>query len=155
VVNQGVQDDVWSDHTDIRPTMLLLAGLADDYSHDGRALVEVLRSGALPRNLRRSEFNFVLLAAAYKQITAPVGFLGLTSLEISTTALAGNDATYADLEDKLSTLTTQRDAVAAQIIRALEGAEFNGQSISFKTTLSLLKQVGQVLEELEKIKGKD
>jgi hypothetical protein len=152
VANQGVQDDVWSDHTDIRPTMLLLAGLADDYSHDGRALVEVLRSGALPKNLRTSELNFILLAAAYKQITAPVGFLGLTSLKISTTALAGDDATYADLEGKLSALTTKRDAVAAQIIHALEGAEFNHQSISFNTTLSLLKQAGQVLEEVQEIK---
>lgn len=155
VANQGVQDDVWSDHTDIRPTMLLLAGLADDYSHDGRALVEVLRSRTLPANLRRSEFNFILLASAYKQITAPVGFLGLKSLKVSTTALAGDDATYDDLEGKLSALTTQRDAVAAQIIQVLEGAEFNGQSISFQTTLSLLKKAGQVLEEVQHIGAGD
>ena len=153
VENEGVEDEVWSDHTDIRPTMLLLAGLTDDYSDDGRALVEVLRSRSLPKNLRRSEFNFILLASAYKQITAPVGFLGLKSLEVSTTALAGDDATYADLEGKLSALTTQRDALAAQIIQVLEGAEFSGQSISFKTTLSLLKQAGQLLEEVDEMGG--
>ena len=27
---QGVDDDTWSDHTDIRPTMLVLLGLRDD-----------------------------------------------------------------------------------------------------------------------------
>jgi hypothetical protein len=153
VSDEGVQDDVWSDHTDIRPTMLLLAGLSDDYSHYGRALIEALRPRSLPKNLRKSWFNFVLLASAYKQITAPVGFVGLTSLKISTTALAGDDATYADLEGKLSAFTTQRDAVAAQIIQVLEAAEFNGKSISFNTTLSLLSQAAQVLEELEKIKN--
>lgn len=155
VANQGVQHDVWSDHTDIRPTILLLAGLSDDYSHDGRALVEVLKSHALPGNLRHAEFNFILLASAYKQITAPVGFLGLKSLKVSTKALAGDDATYADLEGKLSALTTERDAVAAQIIQILEAAEFSGQSISFKTTLSLLTQAGKVLEEVQELGAGD
>jgi hypothetical protein len=153
VAHQGVQNYLWSDHTDIRPTMLVLTGLNDDYSHDGRALVEALRSSALPRSLRQSEFNFVLLSLAYKQITAPVGFLGLTSLKVSTRALAGDDTTYATLESQLSALTQQRDAVASQIIQLLEGAEFNGKSIDFRTTLSLLAQSAQLLEEVQQLQN--
>jgi hypothetical protein len=42
VKNKGVTDDVWSDHTDIRPTMLALLGLKDDYQSQGRVLVENL-----------------------------------------------------------------------------------------------------------------
>src|SRR5215471_18271071 len=36
----GVDHATFSDHTDIRPTMLTLVGLRDDYAHEGRALVE-------------------------------------------------------------------------------------------------------------------
>jgi hypothetical protein len=154
VAQQGVQKYLWSDHTDIRPTMLLLAGLNDDYSHDGRALVEALHSSALPKAVRQSEFNFILLANAYKQITAPVGFLGLTSLKVSTKALAGDDITYATLEGQLSALTQQRDAVASQIIQLLEGAEFNGKPISFSATIPLLIQSAQLLEQVQQLNGK-
>src|SRR4029077_18387885 len=45
---KGVDDDVWSDHTDIRPTMLSLVGLEDDYQSQGRVLAEDLHSWALP-----------------------------------------------------------------------------------------------------------
>jgi hypothetical protein len=87
VQNNGVDKRTWSDHTDIRPTMMLLLGLQDDYTHDGRALVEDLRENALPIAVRRSALGFTLLASEYKQITAPVGKLGLASLAVSTAAL--------------------------------------------------------------------
>src|SRR5580704_2866802 len=35
VQNAGTDHNTWSDHTDIRPTMLVLLGLKDDYGHDG------------------------------------------------------------------------------------------------------------------------
>ncbi len=155
VDHEGVQEDVWSDHTDVRPTMLLLTGLNDDYSHDGRALVEVLRSRALPEALRGSQFNFTLLANAYKQITAPVGKLGLASLKVSTRALAGDDSTYTNLENQLSALTGLRDALAAQIIQKLEDAEFNGKSIDSKSTLDLVTQAAGLLNQVEQLQGGD
>jgi hypothetical protein len=114
--------------------MLLLTGLNADYSHDGRVLVEAPQSSALPKAVRRSELFFVLLANAYKQITAPVGALGLTSLKVSTKALAGDDQTYTNLENQLSALTQQRDTLAAQIIQRLEDAEFKGKPLDFKST---------------------
>ena len=42
VEGDGVNYDVWSDHTDVRPTILDLVGLKDDYIHDGRVVSEIL-----------------------------------------------------------------------------------------------------------------
>jgi hypothetical protein len=131
---KGVDSSVWSDHTDIRPTILLLAGLQSDYTHDGVALIDDLEDSALPSYLQTGgsgpgRTGFDLIAAAYKRIYAPVGPLGMTTLALSTTALAGDDATYARLETALSNVTTQRDAIAAQMIAALEAAEFGGTSV--------------------------
>jgi hypothetical protein len=41
----GVDSRTWSDHTDVRPTMMALLGLKDDYRHDGRVLFELLDGG--------------------------------------------------------------------------------------------------------------
>jgi hypothetical protein len=144
---QGVNSLTWSDHTDIRPTMLLLAGLTDDYAHDGVALVGDLQPSALPHTIRDvgSDVLFQVLQAAYKQINAPVALLGMTTLATSTRALAGDDATYAALESSLTSLTAQRDALAAQMIAALEGAEFGGQRLAAGPTLRLVAQSAQLL----------
>ena len=44
----GQTSKVWSDHTDIQPTMLALAGLKNDYGPDGRVLTEFAQEHALP-----------------------------------------------------------------------------------------------------------
>ena len=44
--------DVWTDHTDHRPTMLTLLGLKDDYQTDGRAVTQIANENALPVSLR-------------------------------------------------------------------------------------------------------
>ena len=42
-ISNAVQDDnTWTDHTDVRPTMLSLLGLHDSYIHDGRVLIETI-----------------------------------------------------------------------------------------------------------------
>src|SRR5205814_1518397 len=43
----GQTSSIWTDHTDIQPTMLSLAGLSDDYTPDGRVITQVLKNGAL------------------------------------------------------------------------------------------------------------
>ncbi len=149
VRNSGIDDDIWSDHTDIRPTMLLLAGLTDDYTHDGRALVEALERHALPDSIADSEILFRVLARAYKQINAPVGELGKKTLAISTKALSGDDATYAALESQLAAIATERDAIAGQMIQRLEAAEFQGARLDLDDTLDLLKQAGALLLRVE------
>jgi len=146
VKRQGVDPGTWSDHTDIRPTILSLLGLVDDYPHDGRVLAEVLRSNALPSGVRGNPLAFTLLAQAYKQLDAPVGRFGLATLGTSTKALAGDDRTYNRLENRLQSLGAQRDALATQIIQKLEAAEFHNQPLDWPTTLGLLSEVNHVLE---------
>jgi len=132
ITHRGIDKRTWSDHTDIRPTLMVLLGLKDDYSHDGRALTEAFSSRARPASTRNGHFTEV--ARIYKQIDATVGKFGLATLEASTIAIesgsTSDDSTYADLEGQLASLTSERDALAAQMIQALEGAEFNGQAIS-------------------------
>jgi hypothetical protein len=151
VQHLGADNNVWSDHTDTRPTMMELLGLKDDYSHDGRVLYEVLNPSMLPPVIQRNLGLFVALAQVYKQINAPVGQLGLASLQVSTVALesnAPNDSTYTNLEAQLSALTTSRNAIAGQIIAFLEAAEFggNGQfAFSSSDAQSLLSHARSVL----------
>src|SRR5437762_8897508 len=45
----------WTDHTDVRPTMLSLLGLTDDYGHDGRVVSQVLAPTAIPAALQSSD----------------------------------------------------------------------------------------------------
>jgi len=52
--------------------MMALLGLRDDYTHDGRVLIEALEPSAIPN----------------KQINAPFGPLAIASLGVSTAALA-------------------------------------------------------------------
>jgi hypothetical protein len=123
----GINDSIWADHTDIRPTMLELLGLKDDYSHDGRVLFEALTSNALPAAVRTHLNYYVGLARVYKQINASVGQLALDTLQISTRALASSstgDATYTKLEQQIQQINTQRDALASHIIALLEKVEF-------------------------------
>jgi hypothetical protein len=134
VKHDGIEHDVWSDHTDIRPTILVLAGLKDDYVSEGRALVEVLHSWALPDGVSDSGDEFLEVARAFKKINAPNAELGQVSLRISTRALRsgspGDDSTYIDLENQLSDITTLRDDLASRMSARLDGAEFHGQRIT-------------------------
>jgi hypothetical protein len=139
VTNAGVSGDVFSDHTDIRPTMLRLVGLTDDYVADGRVLFEVLDRSALPQSLESDDQSLRRLARAYKAINAPLGPLALASLRISTAGLASGDATtdtkYQRAVAFLSNVTKVRDALAQDIIAALDAAEFHGTPIDPRKAL--------------------
>ncbi len=145
----GIDSTTWSDHTDIRPTLMLLLGLQDDYSHDGRALTEVFSGWARPAATKKSG-AYIKVAQAYKQIDAAVGQFGLATLSASTRALESNssgDATYADLENQLATLTSDRNALATTMIGLLEGAEFGGQPISEHQAQSLVSEAQVLIAE--------
>jgi len=143
VSNLGVDSTTWSDHTDIRPTLMVLLGLNDDYSHDGRALTEDLDGWARPAATRMNG-AYARLAVMYKKIDAAVGQFGLVTLMASTDGINANDSLYAQKESQLSSLNNQRDSLAAQMIALLEGAEFNGQAITQQQAQALVAQ-GQAL----------
>ncbi len=153
VDDKGIDNTTWSDHTDIRPTMLLLLGLKDDYAHEGRVLSEELQDSALPAALSASA-NFIPLAQVFKQINAPVGQLALASLVVSTRALRSNaagDATYNQLENQLTSITSQRDGLAAQMIALFEGAAFNGQPIDQQQAQQLISQAQALLNQVNEL----
>src|ERR1700722_3933537 len=127
--HQGRNNWLWLDHTDVRPTMLTVLGLKDDYLHDGRVLTEVLPHSSLPSRLAPVVPLFNALAEVYKQINAPFGSFGNTTLVgLATPGIASmDDLLYADDEAAIASLTKQRNDLAAQIRKLLEGSEFGGQ----------------------------
>ena len=148
----GLTDQMFTDHTDIRPTILSLAKLKDDYAHDGRVLFEIIHDDALPVALRGHSDTLSDLAEAYKQINAPTGRLGLATLTgISTRAVASgdstNDATYTALEDRIRDLTARRDDIAGQMIDMLEDAAFQDQKVDEHEARRLTDRAEVLLED--------
>jgi hypothetical protein len=140
-----VSNELFSDHTDIRPTLLSLAGLSDDYAHDGRVLFEVLQDAALPSGLLQHRTTLERLARAYKAINAPRGSLGRVSLKLATGAIAGDDAGYNAYVGNITALTSKRNSIAAGMIQMLEAAAFADQPIDEAQAQSLIEAAEQLL----------
>jgi hypothetical protein len=152
VKHLGVDGNVWSDHTDTRPTMMALLGLHDDYQHEGRALLEVIQPSALPGAVRDNLGELILLGQILKQINAPVGALGLSTLQISTTALESNspnDSTYTQLENQLLQIAQGRNTIASQILSVLETAEFGNLHSGHNQTASQLVTPGRLVGQAQ------
>jgi len=139
----GVDSTTWSDHTDIRPTLMVLLGLKDDYSHDGRALTEEFTGWARPAATKKSD-GYIKVSQTYKQLNAAVGEFGLATLAASTRAIESgtslDDSTYTSLENQLESLISRRNTLAVVMIGLLEDAEFNGTSISEEQAHSLVSR---------------
>jgi hypothetical protein len=155
VDQSATPDQTWTDHTDLRPTILSLLGLTDDYTHDGRLLNGDLSGYAIPAAVKKSG-SFSQLAGAYKQLNASFGTFAMNTLKASTHALASNDAgdsTYNSIEAQIQSLTSQRDALAAQIKAALDGATFNHQPISNAQAQSWLSQAQSLQNQAATLAG--
>ena len=127
-VPQSGTKGTWVDETDIRPTLMYLVGLRDDYEHDGRVISQIL---ARP-NPDVSSTDVEALGACYKQLNSSVGEFGTSTLVASTRGLESSstaDKTYTDTENALSGLERQRDRVAGQIKASLEDAAFDGRPV--------------------------
>jgi hypothetical protein len=149
VAKLGEFGEIFSDHTDTRPTIVHLVGLTDDYAHDGRVLFEALTQDALGGGLRAHQDTLSALAAAYKAINAPLGVLGFGTLTgISTTALAGDDATYAILEAQIRAITARRNDIAGQMIAMLEAAAFDNQPIDEAKAVRLIGEANDLLASI-------
>jgi hypothetical protein len=144
----GRTSEVWSDHTDIRPTMLELVGLKDSYEQDGRVLVEFLKPSAVSETLRRHSEQLARLAVTYKQIEAPFNRFAGNVLVASTHALASgsstDDGTYQKTESRITSLTAARDAVAGKMRTVLNDAAFDDRAPD-NQRLKLLNDEGQVI----------
>src|SRR5437762_1813377 len=156
VDQSATPDQTWTDHTDLRPTMLSLVGLKDDYRHDGRLLDGDLTGYAIPLAVKQNLTGFNQLADAYKQLNASFGTFAMNTLKASTHALASNDAgdtTYNSIEGQIQSLTSQRDALAAQIKAALEGATFDNQPLNSAQVQSWLSQAQSLQSQAAALAG--
>ncbi len=118
----------WTDETDIRPTILYVAGLRDDYVHDGRVISQVVSH---PNRALRGR-GVTLLGACYKQLDSSVGRFGAFTLAADTAAInssSAGDATYLGVVHALRDLEVTRDRIAIAIKNALDGAEFGNHRI--------------------------
>jgi hypothetical protein len=155
----GVKPDkdgtnVFTDHTDLRPTLLSLLGLEDDYDHDGRAIFEIMTLDAIPYQIRGQLETAERMAHLLKAINAPVGPLGVHTLERSTTALASSDdATYNAIEDELLEITKQRNDIASQMLSMLEDSTFDGKEFDRAKAEGLIKAAEALLDEAMEAKG--
>jgi hypothetical protein len=111
----GVTNKLWTDHSDIRPTLLALTGLKDDYAHQGRPITEIMSD--------EEGSGISKLAFAYKQINAPVGQLSLDSIKFATKATLSNstgDTTYINADATIAEWTADRNALASKMIKLLD-----------------------------------
>ncbi len=118
----------WMDETDIRPTLIYLTGLKDDYEHDGRVVTQIL---ADPNRALRGP-GVAQLGACYKQLNASVGQFGNYTLRAATAAAESNtpsDSEFTQVNAALSGLERVRDALALRIKGQLEAAAFGDKPI--------------------------
>jgi hypothetical protein len=144
VTSHGVDSKTWTDHTNLRPTILSLLGLKDDYVPDGRVLTETLTPKATPAKLRSTTAR--KLAVLYGQLNAPFGVFSTATLASATKAIAGDDATYTARSAQIARLTAQRNFVAGRIKTALGRATFQGKAIPAKSAKTWLTRGAAILK---------
>jgi hypothetical protein len=118
----------WVDETDIRPTIMYLTGLRDDYTHDGRVITQVLTHP----NAALSAPGVAGLGACYKQLNSSVGEFGTATLQAATKAIESNtpgDQQYTGTDQALAQLDSARDQVAGLIKNELSAAAFSSAPV--------------------------
>jgi hypothetical protein len=129
VVADSGTTGTWVDETDIRPTLMYLTGLTDDYIQDGRVITEVLTDP----NHALSRPDVAALGACYKQLNSSVGQFGNFTLQASTAAVESStagDAEYLAVNSALTGLDQLRDSVAIPIKDALNAAAVSDKTIN-------------------------
>ena len=126
----------WADETDIRPTMMYLLGLKDDYEHDGRVVTQILTSP----NTALSGRDVTALGDCYKQLNSSVGVFGTSTLQVATKAIESSspgDRQYLATDRVLGGLDVARDRLAGVIKGDLEAAAFQNAPVRGATGLTV------------------
>jgi hypothetical protein len=130
----GASSGLWAEETDVRPTLLSLVGLHDDYLSDGAVITGILS--------RQPALNVADLADAYHQLNSSVGAFATDTLKADTVALASSsagDQTFVRTDARLGQLADLRDALAGQIKKTLDRAEFGpGYTNPFEISIELI-----------------
>jgi hypothetical protein len=128
VVADSGTTGTWVDETDIRPTLIYLTGLKDDYEHDGRVISQILSH---PNHALRAP-GVASLGACYKQLNSSVGQFGNFTMQASTAAIASStagDAEYRTVNAALTGLDRLRDSLALRVKGELEAAAFGDHPV--------------------------
>ncbi|MDT4894476.1 MAG: hypothetical protein QOE97_3511 [Pseudonocardiales bacterium] len=138
-VPQASKVGTFVDEVDLRPTLMRLAGLVDDYPSDGAVVSQALTG---PKTQADA------LAATYRQLNSSVGEFATDTLVAESKALASGSATddshYISVERTLRVLAEARDAVANQMKSALAGPSGHS-SAHDQARIAALQAVGTAL----------
>ena len=149
-VPEASQVGTWVEETDIRPTMLYLLGLRDDYQSDGHVITQALAK--VPRGLAA----VAPLAAAYDQIESSVGQFGTDTLIADTKALASgsssDDSAYQAEQNTLRQLADDRDKVVAKLKHVLTVAA-HSQGLRHGEVRTGLAQAHDLLQRAAALAG--
>jgi hypothetical protein len=141
-VPQASTVGTWVEETDLRPTLLYLTGLHDDYRTDGRVISQALSRA--PRSLTGTQE----LAKLYQQLNSSVGSFGTDTLIADSAALAAgsgsHDSTFVREQHDLALLVARRDRLAAQIKEVLADAA-HGDTPSHGTLVSDVHRARKIL----------
>jgi arylsulfatase A-like enzyme len=152
----GRNDDVFTDHTDVRPTMIALLGLTDDYVHEGRVVAEWIHDRALPDGIRDRRENFIELAQVFKQLNAPKGELGRASLVWSNRSITAKDnKTYARYLKRIADITEDRDELAGRINTVLNNAAFHNRPVDEGSEDGLGQRARAMIDEVKDLAEHD
>jgi hypothetical protein len=151
----GRSDEIFTDHADVRPTIMALLGLKDDYVHEGRVIAEWMRGQSQPEGIRDSFENFTELAQVFKQLNAPVGRLGRASLVWSNRSVTGSDKTYARYLQRIGEITEERNELASQIKTVLNNAAFNNRPVDERTEDGLNQRAKALIDQVEDLAERD
>jgi hypothetical protein len=151
----GRDDELFTDHADVRPTIMALLGLKDDYVHEGRAVAEWMLDHALPDGIRDARENFIELAQLFKQLDAPKGELGRASLVWSNRSVTAADKVYADYLKRIGDITVDRNELASQIKTVLNNAEFHNQPVDEGAEHDLGRRAKSLIDEVKELAEHD
>jgi hypothetical protein len=149
-VPQASQKGTWVEETDIRPTMLDLLGLKDDYGSDGHVIAQALEN--VPRGIAATD----QLAVGYDQIESSVGQFATDTLLADSKALASGsssgDSSYHTTLATLQQLANDRDRVVTKIKKVLNVAPHN-HGLHHGQVQHYLRLVNNLLQRADALAG--
>ncbi len=148
----GQTSAIWTDHTDLRPTMLSVLGLTPDYTPDGGVIAQAVEPAGLPTGVREASPLFDALTGTYKQLNAPFGEFDHASEIVSTKAVqtrSPGDAEYQAWDAQLRVCGNSRDAIAAQIKARLDAVEFGGATLDPATGGRLIAESRRLISQMQ------
>lgn len=105
--------DVYTDHTDVVPTIRALLGLPASTEYDGVAITPAFKA--------QTSADLLRLRAAFKDVNAPFGAFGTRLLASSTKGVLGGPDARAAADARIRDLAAKRDALVGDMRAVLDG----------------------------------